>query len=176
MTTSRRKTVAESVRRSVLIESGYRCAVPTCRALLIVDLHHIIPVRSGGENNAGNLVALCPTCHALFERSKIPGEAIAAWKSVLVALSNAFDRATIDDLLFLRGIHRERHQPLAITGDGVGKYSQLFAAGLAEYRYVSGLRGGLHVDNFEVRITDKGISLLEAWETGDEQRVRDATQ
>src|SRR5437868_1102246 len=102
-----RKPISEAVRRAVLIEAGYRCAVPTCRALLIVDLHHIVPVRAGGENKTGNLLALCPTCHALFERGKIHPDAIGAWKAVLVALNNAFDRATIDDLLFLREIHTQ---------------------------------------------------------------------
>jgi hypothetical protein len=158
----------------VLIEAGYRCAVPTCRTLLIVDLHHIVPVRSGGANTAGNLIALCPTCHGLFERNKIPADAIRAWKAVLVSLSAAFDRTTIDDLLFLRRVTSER-KPLALTGDGVGKYSQLFAAGLADFRHLGGLRGPLHHDNFDVWITDRGLRLVEAWEAGDENAVREAT-
>lgn len=166
--------IPESVRRRVLIEAGYRCAVPTCRSLLIVDLHHIVPVRSGGAHQAGNLLALCPTCHALFERGKLHDDAIRSWKAVLVALSSAFDRSTIDDLLFLRGLHKDRG-PLAVSGDGIGKYSQLFAARLAEYRFVGSHRGGLHGDFFEVRITNKGLSLLAGWESGSEDDVRAAS-
>src|SRR5690349_13496502 len=76
---------------SVLIEAGYRCAVPTCRNILAIDMHHIIEVKDGGPNEPSNLLALCPTCHALYTRGTIPKEAINAWKTMLVTLSHAFD-------------------------------------------------------------------------------------
>jgi hypothetical protein len=42
----------------VLTESGYRCAVPTCRTILALDMHHIWEVSAGGGNDPSNLVAL----------------------------------------------------------------------------------------------------------------------
>jgi hypothetical protein len=42
----------------VLTESGYRCAVPTCRTILARDMHHIWEVSAGGGNDPSNLVAL----------------------------------------------------------------------------------------------------------------------
>ena len=71
-----RTKVPSSVIREVLIEAGYRCAVPTCRNILALDLHHIIEVQEGGINEQANLLALCPTCHALYTRGNIPKEAI----------------------------------------------------------------------------------------------------
>lgn len=85
----------------VLIEAGYRCAVPTCRNILAIDLHHIVEVKDGGPNEASNLLALCPTCHALYTRGTISKEAIDAWKTMLVALTQAFDKESISNLLFL---------------------------------------------------------------------------
>ena len=171
-----RKAIPESIRRAVYIEAGYRCAVPTCRALLIVDLHHIVPVAQGGPNTAENLIALCPTCHALFERGLITGDAIRAWKAVLVSLSAAFDRATIDDLLFLREVEKHQGRELVMTGDGIGKYSQLFAARLADYFSMGGQRSSLgNVDYFQVRISKRGERLLEAWESGNEEALRTFT-
>jgi hypothetical protein len=85
--------------RQVLIEAGYRCGVPTCRNILAIDLHHMEEVREGGGNQAANLLALCPNCHALYHRGTIPKEAIYAWKQVLVSLSAAFDLKTIDLML-----------------------------------------------------------------------------
>ncbi len=172
---SKRAAVPEDVRRAVLIEAGYRCAVPTCRALLIVDLHHLVPVRDGGANVASNLLALCPTCHALHERGKIDPEAVRAWKAMLVSLSAAFDRTAIDDLLLLRDMQRQGRESLAITGDGIGRYAPLIFSGLAEYRSKGGLRGGLHGDWFDVRISEKGLRLLEAWAAGNAEAVREAT-
>ena len=37
-----------NTRVMVLAEAGYRCAVPTCRNILALDMHHIWEV-SGGE-------------------------------------------------------------------------------------------------------------------------------
>src|SRR5207248_8959417 len=55
----------------VLTEAGYRCAVPTCRSILALDMHHIWEVSAGGGDDPSNLIALCPTCHALYHRGNI---------------------------------------------------------------------------------------------------------
>src|SRR5450759_1684073 len=96
-----RTTIPRDIVTSVLIEAGYRCAVPTCRNILAIDLHHIVEVKDGGPNESANLLALCPTCHALYTRGTISKEAIDAWKTMLVALNHAFDKETISNLLFL---------------------------------------------------------------------------
>ena len=102
--TGKRKSIKPSLRRDVLIEAGYRCANPTCRTILAIDLHHIIEVEKGGPNELSNLLALCPTCHALYTRGTISQEAINVWKTILVALNHAFDKESISNLLFLRKI------------------------------------------------------------------------
>ena len=96
-----RKAIPKPITVQVLTEAGYRCAVPTCRGILAIDMHHIIEVSVGGDNGPENLLALCPTCHALFHRGIISRDSIFAWKAMLVSLSHAFDTNTIDDLLFL---------------------------------------------------------------------------
>ena len=93
--------MSREVVTNVLIEAGYRCAVPTCRSILAIDLHHIIEVKDEGPNDQSNLLALCPTCHALYTRGTISKEAINAWKTMLIALSHAFDQESISNLLFL---------------------------------------------------------------------------
>src|SRR3954454_2569574 len=75
----------------VLTESGYRCAVPTCRNILALDMHHIWEVSAGGTDDPSNLIALCPTCHVLYHRGNIHPDAIYAWKAMLVAITRAFD-------------------------------------------------------------------------------------
>src|SRR2546423_14902637 len=75
----------------VLTESGYRCAVPTCRNILALDMHHIWEVSVGGTDDPSNLIVLCPTEHALYHRGTIKQESIYAWKAMLVALTRAFD-------------------------------------------------------------------------------------
>ncbi len=90
---SERKKVPQKIVVAVLTEAGYRCAVPTCRTILAIDLHHMLEVSEGGGNEQGNLLPLCPTCHALYHRGEIKRESIYTWKSVLISLSQAFDLA-----------------------------------------------------------------------------------
>src|SRR2546425_266246 len=96
-----RRTVPQDVRVTVLTEAGYRCAVPTCRTILAIDIHHIVEVSAGGGDDPSNLIALCPTCHSLYHRGTIPQESIRTWKAVLVALNQAFDVEALDQLIFL---------------------------------------------------------------------------
>lgn len=165
-----RKAVAQGVRLSVLTEAGYRCAVPTCRTILAIDIHHIVEVAEGGGNDPSNLVALCPTCHALHHRGTISQDSIRVWKSTLVALSQAFDTHAIDQLLFL---HRLRAKELAISGDGVLHFSRLIAAGLAEFTLL--IQNGPLV-LYEVFLTLRGRNLVEAWRSGRSDAVANALQ
>jgi len=156
-----RQATPQDVRRRVLTEAGYRCAVPTCRNILAIDLHHIEEVADGGGNDPSNLLALCPTCHALYTRGVITTESIRAWKITLVSLSEAFDRGSVDDLLFLRDL---QPQSLAISGDGVLKFSRLIAAGLAQFILM--MQNG-PIILYEVHLSPKGIQLVDAWKSGD---------
>jgi len=160
-----RKPVPHSIIFQVLTEAGYRCAVPTCRNILAIDIHHMVEVSEGGGNEPGNLLPLCPTCHALFHRGTISRDSIYAWKLILVSLSHAFDANAIDDLLFLSS---PENMNLLVSGDGVLKFSRLIAAGLA----TSSLRmqnGPLTA--YQVFPTPKGTQLIHAWKSGDRKAV-----
>jgi hypothetical protein len=125
----------------------------------------MVEVSEGGGNEAGNLLALCPTCHALFHRGTIARDSIYAWKMMLVSLSKAFDVQTIDDLLFLA---TPEAQKLQVSGDGALKFSRLILAGwatLQSTRYTSS--GSLHV----VILTPRGRELIAVWKSGNRQAV-----
>jgi hypothetical protein len=96
-----RKDLPLNVVTAVLTEAGYRCAVPTHREILALDMHHIWEVADGGPDDISNLIALCPTCHALYHRGTISPESIYSWKAMLVAIGRAFDVDAIDKLMFL---------------------------------------------------------------------------
>ena len=163
-----RRAIPSSVALKVLTEAGYRCAVPTCRTILAIDLHHLIPVSEGGENDPQNLLALCPTCHGLHHRGTIPLEALRVYKGMLVALTGAFDYNAIDDLIFL---YKLPENSLAISGDGVLKFSRLIAAGLAAFRLL--MQNGPMV-LYQVGVTEKGEAVVNAWMSGDRQALTKA--
>jgi hypothetical protein len=118
----------------------------------------MVEVQEGGANTPDNLIALCPTCHALYTRGTITKDAIYTYKSVLVSLNAAFDREGIDNLLFL-GITSPR-QDLVISGDGVLRFGALIAAGYAEYRLLNNNANTLVT--YTVALTPKGSALLDA--------------
>ena len=165
---TRRKGVQSDIKLQVLTEAGYRCAVPTCRTILAIDLHHLVEVAENGGNEPGNLIALCPTCHALYHRGTIDRSSLYAWKLLLVSFTRAFDTDTIDGLLFLASSEVSN---LRVSGDGVLKFSRLIAAGLATFSLVM-QNGPLLL--YQVGLTQKGTDLINAWKSGDRRQVESA--
>lgn len=151
----------------VLTESGYRCAVPTCREILALDMHHMWEVSAGGTDNPANLIALCPTCHALYHRGKIRQESIYVYKAMLVAITRAFDLEAIDKLLFLEACKKDF---LVVSGDGLLHFGRLVAAGLAAV--VQKTNNNWQVVTYTVNISDKGRQLILAWKAGDRTRLK----
>lgn len=90
-------SVSKHVKESVLTEAGYRCAVPTCRNILAIDLHHMVPVSKDGEDTPENLLPLCPTCHALHHRGTISHQSIQKWKQDLLSVSSQDFRTRIEE-------------------------------------------------------------------------------
>jgi hypothetical protein len=164
---SERKNLSLKTQVIVLTESGYRCAVPTCRNILALDMHHIWEVSTGGSNDPSNLIALCPTCHALYHRGTIKADSIYAYKAMLVAITRAFDVEAIDRLLFLESCEKDF---LVVSGDGLLHFSRLIAAGLATVEQKS--NNNWQIVTYAVNINDKGRQLIEAWKQGDRTRLR----
>ncbi|GAG27104.1 unnamed protein product, partial [marine sediment metagenome] len=165
-----------------LIEAGYRCANPTCRGIITIDVHHIVSVKKGGGNKPNNLLALCPNCHALVHREKISKRAIEAWKGLIVSLNNP-NRASADVLLALYdeqkrfGNDSQSKEHVApqfrFSGDSLGFLAGLITSGLAEIsrRFLGASMFGASHPTFEVRLTKKGMSLVTAWRDGDPEAI-----
>ena len=170
-----RSSILQSTHDEVLREAGYKCANPTCRNIITLQLHHIIWVKDGGENSALNLIALCGHCHDMHTHKHIPHSAIVHWKGMLHALNYAFSKESMDLLLFLflRG-----DQPHLYTADGVLRFAGLFAGGLVEFgdqmceETFANILDSRHV----VQLSDKGRHLVEAWREGNEDKYLSAIQ
>ena len=162
-----RKSLSLKTQVIVLTESGYRCAVPTCRNILALDIHHIWEVSAGGSNDPSNLIALCPTCHALYHRGTIKADSIYAYKAMLVAITRAFDVEAIDRLLFLEACKKDF---LVVSGDGLLHFSRLIAAGLATVEQKS--NNNWQLVTYAVNLHEKGRLLIDAWRQGDRTRLR----
>lgn len=150
----------------VLTEAGYRCAVPTCRTILTLDMHHIWEVEYGGGDDPANLVALCPTCHAMYHRGTIQSESIYLYKAMLVAISRAFDLESVDRLLFLQQCSKDF---LVVSGDGLLHFARVISAGMASVQQKANNKW--QIVTYAVNISPKGKQLIDAWCSGDRIRV-----
>lgn len=54
--------VWELIRKAVLRRDRFQCQ--GCGATLGLNVHHIVPVSRGGEDDPRNLISLCNDCHA----------------------------------------------------------------------------------------------------------------
>jgi len=149
------------VRSRVLHEGGYKCANPTCRHVLTLDIHHMILVSKGGPNEPSNLLALCPNCHALHHSGEIPETSIRAWKFLLMSLNEAFDRRSVDVLLAL-----DRLEDVYVSGDGLLNCAGLIASDLIYWAHCRS-DDDAHT-GYVIRLTPRGKTFVAGWKKGDQ--------
>jgi hypothetical protein len=168
-----RLKIPSPIRHQVLMEAGYKCGRPVCHNVIALDLHHLIYVSDGGNNDASNLLPLCGYCHDMHHRGEFPTEAIRLWKGLLVALNHAFDRKSMDLLIYLT----KQPEFARYSADGALQFAGLIASGLAQFGsgFVSNHIGGGAATSFhQIQLTEKGRLLVEAWLAGDESKYREA--
>ena len=161
-----RKKIPVDIKRSVLHLGGFKCGNPACRSILTLDIHHIVQVSDNGENKPDNLIALCPNCHALHHRGEIPIESIRAWKLILLALNEAFDQKSIDQLLSLSLIG-----DLYVSGDGVLQCSALIANNLIDAHAFSARDSQGPAPWYKINLSNKGKFFVEAWKEGNQEKA-----
>ena len=156
-----RKRIPADYRQQVLHEAGYRCANPTCRTVLTLDIHHMEYVSRQGSNEPSNLLPLCPNCHSLHHSGVISHESVRAWKMLLLALNDAFDKQQVDSLLML-----DRVKALWIAADSVVAFAGLLAAGM-----VCLYEGNYYVPimHYHVALTEKGQNFVSGWKSGKQE-------
>lgn len=167
MVSTKRKSIPLPTRREVLHESGYRCANPGCRGITTLDIHHIEYVSDNGGNAAGNLLPLCPTCHALHHSTQIPLESIRAWNMLLLSLNDGFSRTAVDLLLALDHLGS---RPVLVTTDTILIMGSLIASGLVTVSHPSS--GTIPDRDFSqsrfVSLSAKGMAFVSAWKAGNQ--------
>jgi HNH endonuclease len=60
-----RPPIPAELERALFIEAGYRCAVPTCRAVKPLTVEHIEDWVKVKEHKFANMLILCANCHGL---------------------------------------------------------------------------------------------------------------
>lgn len=84
-----RPDIPAALKRAVLVEAGHRCAIPTCTQTP-VELAHITPWATAQEHVFENLIALCPTCHARYDRGEMDRLSMQTYKANLGVLTGRY--------------------------------------------------------------------------------------
>ncbi len=120
---------------------------------------YLDPVADGGSNSADNLLALCPNCHTLHHQGVIPTASLRAWKMILLAVNEAYDRKSVDILLAF-----DQVEMLYLSGDGLLDCAPLVAGGLLQI-------GNPYKRTYDVRLSERGRRMIAAWKEGDQEGV-----
>jgi hypothetical protein len=83
-------------KRTVLVEAGHRCAIPTCRHPT-TEIAHIVPESQDHDDSFDNLIALCPEC----QNKEIDRQSIRMYKRNLGILNSRysdFERRVFDQI------------------------------------------------------------------------------
>ena len=159
-----RPAIPVDVRREILIEANYRCAVPRCMSAVTIDVHHID--QNAGSNDPSNLIALCPTCHTAFHRKVYTSEAIRFWKLMLQQLNAAYDRNAINLLVMLTRLEDAGWKKFEVTGDGLLPFSSLIASNLVKVNIFYRAAYDRAMPYYELALSDKGQATTKAWQEG----------
>ena len=164
-----RSSIPAEIKRRILIEAGYRCAVPTCR-FPITENAHIISWADSKDHSYENLIALCPNCHTMYDSGKIEPAAIIAYKKKLLFLNEVYSRFEMDVL-----DHLKTHKRALIPGELLVK--RLLEEGIVRHEekiMIQGFGDGEDILGiFSVVLTDKGKRLLDDWARVDKSLTHD---
>lgn len=87
-----REAIPRELERDLLIEAGYRCAIPTCRTVAPLEIDHIDDYAGVKEHKFENMIVLCRNCHGLKgdKRRQLDRKALGQYKANLSVLNNRY--------------------------------------------------------------------------------------
>lgn len=166
-----------ALERAVKMESGYRCAISTCRQHP-VQLHHIVPWAQCREHRFENLIALCGNCHALAENGTIDRVAQRKYKanlSIVNARYSEMERRAIE--IYAEQIRQDREHGRVAYGAVGGGWINLpqleFETDMAFFFHnllKDGLiwSGGTNPAVTRYSLTKEGLAFVSDWMEGRE--------
>ena len=154
-----RPAISAEVKRKVLVEAGHRCAIPTCRSI-IVDIHHIIPWEKCKKHEYENLIALCPNCHRRADSGEIDAKSLRMYKDNLRFIYDKFTTFEIDVLFELIKIPSEEAMQFP-------PYLILLVKRIKDEGYINWIQtppgvmiGGMKSNPDYLQITEKGREFI----------------
>jgi len=161
-----RDSIPADLKRKILVEAGHRCAITTCRSI-VVDVHHIIPWEKCKKHEYNNLIALCPNCHRRADKGEIDRKSLRMYKNNLRFLYDKFTTFEIDVLFELNKIPKEQAMQFP-------SYLILLIKRVLEVGYVQWIKtpagvmiGGMKSNPDYLKITSEGREFVKSLNSED---------
>jgi len=87
-----REAIPRELERALLMEAGYRCAIPTCRVTGPLEIDHIDDYARVQEHRFENMIVLCRNCHGLKgdRRRQLDRKALRQYKANLAIINGRY--------------------------------------------------------------------------------------
>lgn len=153
-----RPSIPKAMQRNVLVEAGHRCAIPTCRSMAGLHLHHIIPWSKCKRHKENNLIALCPNCHFQVHQGNIDAKSLRMYKANLQRMSDVYTPLEID-ILF----ECDKSGGVPFTRYLLILVKRLIDSGLIRLHYqnVGIIMGSVDTSPCIIRLTDTGRQYVD---------------
>ena len=151
--TENRPSIPAHIKRSVLVEAGHRCAIPTCR-YIETEIHHIIPWSQCQTHDYTNLIALCINCHKRADRNEIDRRSLHLYKSNLRFAHDKYSQLEIDVLFEASKLN---------SGDSLiwNPHSLLLLKRLLDSQFIDAIKSNVHMVVGQIDSTPLLITLTE---------------
>jgi len=157
-----RESISTELKRKILVESGHRCAIPTCR-FPTIEIAHIEPWSDVKEHTYENLIALCPNCHTRADKGEIDRKSLKIYKRILQRLTDRYDRFELNILNELR-----QDEQVVMAGNML-----LLIKNILDEELINVRNGGVLIEgipsNVSIALTSKGTKFIKEWISGNEE-------
>jgi hypothetical protein len=158
-----RPDIPAQMEREVLIEAGYRCAMPRCGQTEIT-IDHIDDYAKVQEHRFDNLIVLCANCHLRKTQGKIDRKALQQIKAHLSTVAGRY--SDLEQRVLRRFIDNGARMMVQLPGGWDIPLLHLVRDGLLVNMGTPG--GGVYLDGFNLApenyvLTMKGREFIQRW-------------
>jgi len=130
-----RTAVPAALKRELMEEAGYRCAVPTCRQSSPLEMEHIEDWATSKAHNFEDMIVLCRNCHGRVTNKEIPKSSVRAFKRNLAVVNG---RYTKFELSLLEKFHHDGAKAPEVGPEWV-TIKQFEVVATSDYFHLKGL-------------------------------------
>lgn len=160
----KRPSLQAELQRNLFLETGYRCAVPSCNVTDSLEIAHIHALAKGGKTDFDNLIVLCANCHAKYDKGNTNFFDKKAMLKIKANLQLMNGRYSSFELRLLKYFLDSKKGEILLFGRNVDVYflikDKLLEESPKQFQNAVNFPPKLYL------LTAKGESFIEMWKRG----------